>query len=530
METLFEVQDNTVEIDTEMLVLDNEPYNRYSPCNPYTQANYDPPEKEYSLDADGHFIIYDTDEEDTPYSSNRTTFVRTELDESKLWLAQPANKVKKTWYNQIVKTELNVDPKFATDNACYEMESILPNIASNVIQATYLGPMKDIPSKPTFNITPGSLVQAQLPSGLKVTVLIDTGCHKTILNRKFLQKNLFHFKNFKKVPLREDHKIKLANGLVIKTDGLIAMPLIIQDYFFQFLALVTTLSEDFDFVLGLESLIQLESVYSLGQNILQIENRCIPLYPIKDVILPPKAQIPIVITGELPRTFSSGFAVVHVIPVTDTYSVVTTETEFINQTTCCTLTNTINKSRYFYHNIPFAYLDTRSNGYYEPLTATQMISSDHLIFPSHMASISEHSIDRLIHEEPALGNQDPYPWLDPQDPRRFQIDRELLEQLIDLSDSCLTPLEKEQFYDLLEKYKKAFSLRDEIGLAHGMQITLELTDTTPFFIRPFSAKEDMKGKIDKEMNKLCILGILRKELSGYSSPAMAIPRKKSDIP
>ena len=276
METLFEVQDNTVEIDTEMLVLDNDPYSRYSPSNPYTQANYDPPEKEYSLDADGHFIIYDIDEEDTPYSSNRTTFAHTESDESKLWLAQPANKVKKTWYNQIVKTELNVDPKFATDNACYEMESILPNIASNVIQATYLGPMKDLPSKPTFHITPGSLVQAQLPSGLKVTVLIDTGCHKTILNRKFLQKNLFYFKNFKKVPLREDHKIKLANGLVIKTDGLIAMPLIIQDYFFQFLALVTTLSEDFDFVLGLESLIQLESVYSLGQNILQIENRCIP--------------------------------------------------------------------------------------------------------------------------------------------------------------------------------------------------------------------------------------------------------------
>ena len=524
METLFEVQDNTIDIDTEMLVLDNEPF------NPYTQANYDPPEKEYSLDADGHFIIYDIDEEETPYSSNRTTFVHTESDESKLWLAQPANKVKKTWYNQIVKTELNVDPKFATDNACYEMESILPNIASNVIQATYLGPMKDIPSKPTFHITPGSLVQAQLPSGLKVTVLIDTGCHKTILNRKFLQKNLFHFKNFKKVPLREDHKIKLANGLIIKTDGLIAMPLIIQDYLFQFLALVTTLSEDFDFVLGLESLIQLESVYSLGQNILQMENRCIPLYPVKDVILPPKAQIGIVITGELPRTFSSGFAVVHVIPVTNTYSVVTTETEFINQTTCFNLTNTINKSRYFYHNIPFGYLDTRSIGYYEPLTATQMISSDHLIFPSHMASISEHSIDRLIHEEPALDNQDPYPWLDPQDPRRFQTDRELLEQLIDLSDSCLTPLEKEQFYDLLEQYKKAFSLRDEIGLAHGMQITLELTDTTPFFIRPFSAKEDMKGKIDKEMNKLCILGILRKELSGYSSPAMAIPRKKSDIP
>ena len=525
IENLFEVQDNTRDIDTEMLVLDNEPF------NPYTNAHYDPPEKEYSLDADGHFIIYDIDEEETPYSSNRTTFARTESDESKIWLAQPTNKVKKTWYNQIVKSELNVDPKFATDNACYEMESILPNIASNVIQATYLGPMKDISFKPIFNIAPGSLVQAQLPSGLNVKVLIDTGCHKTILNRKFLQKNLFHFQNFKKVPLKEDHKINLANGLVIKTDGLIAMPLIIQDYRFQFLALVTTLSEDFDFVLGLESLIQLESVYSLGQNTLQMEDRCIPLYPVKDVILPPKAEIAIQITGELPLTFSSGLAVVHVLPVTNTYSVITTETEFFNQTTCFMLTNTNNKSRYFYHNIPFGYLDTRSIGYYEPLTAVQMISSDHLIFPSHMVSISEHPVDKLIHEEQALSNQDPYPWLDPQDPRRFQTDRELLEQLIiDLSDSCLTPLEKEQFYDLLEQYKKAFSLHDEIGLAHGMQINLELTDTTPFFIRPFSAKEDMKGKIDKEMNKLCILGILRKELSGFSSPAMAIPRKKSDIP
>ena len=153
-----------------------------------------------------------------------------------------------------------------------------------------------------------------------------------------------------------------------------------------------------------------------------------------------------------------------------------------------------------------------------------------MIFPSNLASISEPYVDRLIHEEPPLDNTDPYPWLDPQDPRRFQTDRELLEQLIDLSESSLTTSEKEEFCDLLEEYKKAFSLRDEIGLARGMEINLELTDTTPFFIRPFTVKEDMKPKIDKEMNKLVILGILKKELSGFSSPAMAIPRKNSDIP
>ena len=339
-----------------------------------------------------------------------------------------------------------------------------------------------------------------------------------------------HFQNFKKVLLKEDHKIRLANGLVIKTDGLIAMPLIIQGYLFQFLVLVTTLADDFDFVLGLEALIQMESTYSLRNNTLQFENRCIPLYPLKDTVIPPKGQNVIQLTGQLPLTFSSGFAVIHVLPLLNTLSIITTETEFLNQTTCFNLTNTNTKSRIFSQTTPFAYLDTRSIGHYDPSKALHMISSDPLIFTSNLASISEPYIDRLIHEEPPLDNKDPYPWLDPQDPRRFQTDRELLEQLIDLSESSLTDSEKEQFYDLLEEYKKAFSLRDEIGLAQGMEINLELTDTTPFFIRPFTVKEDMKPKIDKEMNKLVILGILKKELSGFSSPAMAIPRKNNNVP
>ena len=481
-------------------------------------------------DIDVNLLSYDIDELDTPYNSNRTIFVHTDSNEPNLYLAQPRDKVKKTWYNQMSKSELNVDPKFATDNTCYEMEATLQNIASNVIQATYLGPLENNSATPTLFLDPGSLVQSQLPSGLQLTTLIDTGCHKTILNRKFLKQHLYHFQNFKKVLLKEDHKIRLANGLVIKTDGLIAMPLIIQGYLFQFLVLVTTLADDFDFVLGLEALIQMESIYSLRNKTLQFENRCIPLYPLTDTVIPPKSQNVIQLTGQLPLTFSSGFAVVHVLPLLNTLSIITTETEFLNQTTCFNLTNTNTTPRIFSQNIPFGYLDTRSIGYYDPSKALHMISSDPLIFTSNLASISEPYVDRLIHEEPPLDNKDPYPWLDPQDPRRFQTDRELLEQLIDLSESSLTDSEKEQFNDLLEEYKKAFSLCDEIGLTQGMEINLELTDTTPFFIRPFTVKEDMKPKIDKEMNKLVILGILKKELSGFSSPAMAIPRKNSNVP
>ena len=68
------------------------------------------------------------------------------------------------------------------------------------------------------------------------------------------------------------------------------------------------------------------------------------------------------------------------------------------------------------------------------------------------------------------------------------------------------------------------------GLAPHMQVHLDMTDKTPFFIRPFTVKEDMKSKIDREMDRLVKLSILKKGLSEYSSPAMAIPRKYSDIP
>ena len=39
-----------------------------------------------------------------------------------------------------------------------------------------------------------------------------------------------------------------------------------------------------------------------------------------------------------------------------------------------------------------------------------------------------------------------------------------------------------EFLDVLEKYKDAFSLRDEIGLAPNIEVNLQLKDTTPFYI------------------------------------------------
>ena len=124
---------------------------------------------------------------------------------------------------------------------------------------------------------------------------------------------------------------------------------------------------------------------------------------------------------------------------------------------------------------------------------------------------------------------DPYPWLDKEDPRRNMTDGECLKKYIDLSDSDLTEIEKKNLYKLLYKYKKAFSLRDEIRLCQSMEVGLELKDESPFFIRPIPIKESDKDIVDKEMRKGCLLGILKKGMSSYSNPIMLIPRKLSGI-
>ena len=71
-------------------------------------------------------------------------------------------------------------------------------------------------------------------------------------------------------------------------------------------------------------------------------------------------------------------------------------------------------------------------------------------------------------------DNDPFPWLDKDDPRRNMTDRECIEKFVALSDSDITEKEKRNLYKILYKYKKASSLRDEIGLCQNMEVELEL--------------------------------------------------------
>ena len=78
---------------------------------------------------------------------------------------------------------------------------------------------------------------------------------------------------------------------------------------------------------------------------------------------------------------------------------------------------------------------------------------------------------------------------------------------------------------MLYKYKEAFSLRDEIGTCPNIEVEIEVTDKSPFFIRPYHVREEDKAVIDKEMKRLCYMGILKEGFLAYSSLVMLISRK-----
>ena len=167
-------------------------------------------------------------------------------------------------------------------------------------------------------------------------------------------------------------------------------------------------------------------------------------------------------------------------------------------------------------------VDLRSLGYYkikQNLSCMYHFESVNTVFDQFSRLIN------TLRKEEKTSSTEKYPWLDDSDERKYMTDREILDKYIDLESSCLTKSEKQEVRNLIYEYKDAFSLRDEIGTCPNIKIEMDITDSSPFFTRPFHARKEDKAILEKEMKRLCYLGILKEGFSAYSSPVMLISRK-----
>ena len=70
--------------------------------------------------------------------------------------------------------------------------------------------------------------------------------------------------------------------------------------------------------------------------------------------------------------------------------------------------------------------------------------------------------------------------------------KEILDKYVDSDKAGLTDEEKKQVMDMLYKYKDTFNLRDEIGTCPNIELEIDVTDKSPFFIGPYHIKEEDK--------------------------------------
>ena len=100
---------------------------------------------------------------------------------------------------------------------------------------------------------------------------------------------------------------------------------------------------------------------------------------------------------------------------------------------------------------------------------------------------------------------------------------------LNLKDSVLDEKGKEEFLEKVKQFTDVFSLRDEIGTCPFIELYLKLKDETPFFVRPYPMREEQKKVIQKKMDRLEHLSIIRKGLTGYSSLVILVKWKNQNL-
>ena len=138
-----------------------------------------------------------------------STFVCTQQNTQSVCLAQVNGKVKRMWVKALFKSEPKVNPQFALDMPTYKKVTDAHSFYPTVIHATYLHSDPDSYSEgnPEIQLYFDGTVTASTSTGLLLHALIDTGCHKTLLSKRFYDQNEKHFQNFYEVPFLEKHSI-----------------------------------------------------------------------------------------------------------------------------------------------------------------------------------------------------------------------------------------------------------------------------------------------------------------------------------
>ena len=369
------------------------------------------------------------------------------------------------------------------------------------LSTTYLGKTDmtrntKIKAKERFPITGQGFASGKLLDGTECQILLDTGATKSYMSKSYYLrcKTLHALPKFSS----NTQRIQVGNGQYVSVLFVIPVIIDIHGHRFEIFTLVSEIHDNVDLVMGMKNIFELEGVIDSRESCFSFLSRSIPFFPTTTVEIAPASQKIVMVDAPFVEELS-GMAMIKILDMKEqTTNMI--KLKFIWNKAVLKIKNKTHETITFSRTDMMGIVDLRSLGFYK---IKQEVLQEHLSRHYHF-ELADNVCDqynRLVNlmrkeEENSEGK---FLWLDDTDERKHMTDREILDKYINLDNSCLTKAEKEQVRDLLYQYKDAFSLRDEIGLCPNIEIEIDVTDKSPFFIRPFHANEDDKAILDKEM-------------------------------
>ena len=268
--------------------------------------------------------------------------------------------------------------------------------------------------------------------------------------------------------------------------------------------LVSEIFDNVDMVLGIKNLFELEGVIDTRESCFRFLSISIPIFPREQVIVKPGEKKLIPIESPLIEEIS-GMTIVKIVDQGQKMPMML-KLKFIRNKATLNITNNTRETIIFDKRTSIGILDLRSLGYYKIKQRVLQQNLDKYYQFEEVDKICA-EFNRIMEEkrqEEKNSSEERYPWLDDADERKYMTDKEILDKYINLKDSCLNETERNQIMEMLYEYKDVFSLRDEIGTCPNKEVNIEVTDNSPFFIRPYHVKEEDRMVLDKEMRRLCL--------------------------
>ena len=336
-----------------------------------------------------------------------------------------------------------------------------------------------------------------------IPIYIDNGSTLNIMPTHFYD-NAYYLHHLPKAPMAA--KTIHTGNCPVKTHFWIDILLNVQGCMIQLKLLVCDTHAQTGILLSKMALEQLQTWQDYSNNTLYVKQTAIPLYAIQNIELLPNRKTTIEVIADRANELQykeliEGQGIVWVWSNDSSKPLQPIVATFHNDKTLITFKNTTGQTQYISKGAKVAVLDMRSKDggmtnfewhiptddegnlvlyahtFPSSLEPTKLANEDPVLQAETKIEVSQTPNKHTIKSD---NTEDPYPWLDSDDPRCKMTDEEILRLKVPFDKSILTAAEKERLIKLMLENTAAFSIRDEIGTCPYFEVKLKLRDNKTF--------------------------------------------------